>query len=63
MADFIPILDIETMIRRKQFAHKYLSFEEILIHSIFVDEQRFWYVEFFTLICMLERFLKHSLRL
>jgi hypothetical protein len=45
MAEFIPKLDIETMMRRKQFAQIYLSCEEILIHSLFVDEQRFWYVK------------------
>ncbi|EFX81569.1 hypothetical protein DAPPUDRAFT_317478 [Daphnia pulex] len=41
MAEFIPKLDIETMMRRKQFAQKYLRSEEILIHPSFVDEQRF----------------------
>ena len=45
MANFIPIMDIETKLLRKQFAQKYLCSEELLIQALYVDEQRFWYVK------------------
>ncbi|EFX76746.1 hypothetical protein DAPPUDRAFT_321929 [Daphnia pulex] len=43
MANFVPVLDVETKIQRKLFAEKYLDLEDDSFWStaVFSDEQRF----------------------
>ena len=43
MANFVPVLDVETKIQRKLFAQKYLDLKENSFWStaVFSDEQRF----------------------
>lgn len=44
MADFIPTLDIDSKLARKQFAQKYVGSDKLLIQALYVDDQRFRYV-------------------